>query len=85
MLTPAKIALATALIAITGSVALAQEFDPNLANRYPAYADPTGSPAVIRSAAARLRTRDVARPAPTHLRTRAVALPTVQSAGQSSR
>jgi hypothetical protein len=84
MLTPAKIALATALVAITSSVALAQEFDPNLANRYPAYADPTGSPAVIRSAPARLRTRAVARSAPTHLRARAVALPTVQSGRQAS-
>lgn len=35
-----KIALAAALIAGTASVAMAQGFDPNLANRYPADADP---------------------------------------------
>jgi hypothetical protein len=40
MLTKTKIALAAMIIAATSSVALAQEFDPNLANRYPAYADP---------------------------------------------
>ena len=40
MLTPAKIALATTLVAITTSVAFAQDFDPNLANRYPGYAEP---------------------------------------------
>ena len=32
-----KIALITALVIGTGSVALASEFDPNLANRYPTY------------------------------------------------
>jgi len=35
-----KIALITALVIGTGSVALANEFDPNLANRYPGYAAP---------------------------------------------
>ncbi len=35
-----KIALITALVIGTGSVALATEFDPNLANRYPSYAAP---------------------------------------------
>ena len=35
-----KIALITALVIGTGSVALANEFDPNLANRYPSYAAP---------------------------------------------
>ena len=35
-----KIALITALVIGTGSVALASEFDPNLANRYPTYARP---------------------------------------------
>jgi hypothetical protein len=39
MLTKTKIVLAAALFAATSSVAMAQ-FDPNLANRYPAYADP---------------------------------------------
>lgn len=33
-----KTALVTALILGTASVAMATEFDPNLANRYPAYA-----------------------------------------------
>jgi hypothetical protein len=40
MMTKTKIALAAALVAATSSVAFAQEFDPNLANRYPAYANP---------------------------------------------
>ena len=40
MLTKTKIALAAVLFAGTASIASAQEFDPNLANRYPAYADP---------------------------------------------
>lgn len=36
-----KIALITALLIGTGSVAFAEDgFDPNLANRYPAYAAP---------------------------------------------
>ena len=35
-----KIALAAALFAATSTVALAQDFDPNLANRYPGYAAP---------------------------------------------
>jgi hypothetical protein len=35
-----KIALITALVIGTGSVALATEFDPNLANRYPSYSVP---------------------------------------------
>ena len=35
-----KIALITALVIGTASVALADEFDPNLANRYPSYAAP---------------------------------------------
>ena len=40
MLTKTKIALATALFAATSSVAMAQGFDPNMANRYPSYAAP---------------------------------------------
>jgi hypothetical protein len=43
MLTKTKIALAAMIVAATSSVALAQEFDPNLANRYPAYADPVAA------------------------------------------
>jgi hypothetical protein len=65
-----RIALATALVALTTSVALAQDFDPNLANRYPAYADPIGSHVVMRSA-------------PVRLQSRSVALPTGQAQGQS--
>ncbi len=37
MLTKTKLALAIALVAGTASVALAQDADPNLLNRYPAY------------------------------------------------
>ena len=37
MLTKTKIALAAVLLAGTASIASAQEFDGNLANRYPAY------------------------------------------------
>ena len=60
MLTKTKIALATALVALTGSVALAQEFDPNLANRYPAYADPVGPAGAMRTAPVKLlQGRDV--------------------------
>jgi hypothetical protein len=43
MLTKTRIALAAMIVAATSSVALAQEFDPNLANRYPAYADPVAA------------------------------------------
>ena len=43
MLTKTKIALAATLFAATSSVALAQGFDPNMANRYPGYANPTAS------------------------------------------
>ena len=49
MLTKTKIVLATALFAATSSAALAQGFDPNMANRYPSYAAPVapvGQPAV---------------------------------------
>src|SRR5213075_1288267 len=62
MLTKTKVALATALVALTSSVAFAQDFDPNLANRYPAYADSIGSPSMIRSTPVQLRTRDAALP-----------------------
>ena len=40
MLTKTKIALAAVLVAATASVATAQEFDPNLANRYPTFNGP---------------------------------------------
>jgi hypothetical protein len=39
MFTKTKIALAAAVLAATSTVTFAQ-FDPNLANRYPSYADP---------------------------------------------
>ncbi|HKS64864.1 MAG TPA: hypothetical protein VJT13_24405 [Xanthobacteraceae bacterium] len=39
-MTKTKIALAAVLVAATASLASAQEFDPNLANRYPAYNGP---------------------------------------------
>ena len=35
-----KIVLTTALVLATASTAMAFDFDPNLANRYPAYATP---------------------------------------------
>jgi len=43
MLTKTKIALAAALVAGTSSLAAAQGFDPNLANRYPGLANPTAA------------------------------------------
>ena len=42
-MTKIKIALAAALVAGTASAALAQGFDPNPANRYPAYAGANGA------------------------------------------
>jgi hypothetical protein len=42
-MTTTKIALALALIAGSASVASAQGFDPNPANRYPSYATPAGA------------------------------------------
>ena len=39
-MTKTKIALAAALFAATSSAAFAQGFDPNMANRYPGYAQP---------------------------------------------
>jgi len=39
-MTKTKITLAAVLVAATASLASAQEFDPNLANRYPAYNGP---------------------------------------------
>ena len=42
MLTKTKIALAVALVAGSASIASAQGFDPNPANRYPSYATPEG-------------------------------------------
>jgi hypothetical protein len=42
MLTKTKIALVAALVAGSATVASAQGFDPNPANRYPSYAAPGG-------------------------------------------
>ena len=49
MLTKTKIVLATALFAATSSAALAQGFDPNMANRYPGYAAPEAYGYVVSS------------------------------------
>ena len=55
MFTKTKIAVASALVALTGSVALAQDsFDPNLANRYPAYANPIGPQGAMQTAPVKL-------------------------------
>jgi hypothetical protein len=64
MLTNTKIALAAMIVAATSSVALAQEFDPNLANRYPAYANPVAAAphGTFQSAPVRLQSRSVALP-----------------------
>ena len=43
MSTKTRIALAVTLVLGTTSLALAQEFDGNLANRYPAYVEPYNS------------------------------------------
>jgi hypothetical protein len=68
-MTKIKIAIAAALFAATSSTAFAQGFDPNMANRYPSYANPV-APAVhatthtrtLQSAPVRLQQRDVALP-----------------------
>ena len=52
-----KTILATLVVLGSASLAQAQEFDPNLANRYPAYAEP-----VHAGAAHSLQSRDVALP-----------------------
>jgi len=55
-----KIALITALVIGTGSVALADEgFDPNLANRYPSYANPVAPTAQARAPHASLHSAPV--------------------------
>ena len=52
MLTKTKIALGATLFGATSSVAMAQGFDPNMANRYPAFA---GAVQTFQSAPVRLR------------------------------
>jgi hypothetical protein len=54
MFTKSKIAVASALVALTGSVALAQDLVPNLASRYPAYVNPIGPQGAMRSAPVKL-------------------------------
>jgi hypothetical protein len=53
-MTKIRIALVAALLAGSASAALAQDFDPNLANRYPAYAG-AGGVQTFQSAPVRLR------------------------------
>ena len=57
-----KIVLTAALILATASAAMAFEFDPNLANRYPAYANPAATHGTFQSAPVRLQSRNVALP-----------------------
>ena len=65
MLTKNKIALAAALLVGTASTALATGFDPNLANRYPSYAEPRASaPQNVQNVSA---TRNTLRSAPVRL------------------
>ena len=61
-MTKTKIALAAALFAVTSSAALAQGFDPNMANRYPSLASPGVSQPVLRTAPVGLQHRNVALP-----------------------
>ena len=42
-----KIVLTTALVLATASAAMAYDFDPNLANRYPSYAAPQAQSAPV--------------------------------------
>ena len=44
------IAIAAVLLASTASAAMAQEFDPNLGNRYPAYNEPVAAMPTLHSA-----------------------------------
>jgi hypothetical protein len=59
MLTKTKIALAATLFAATSSVAMAQGFDPNMANRYPSYAAPITSAPQATAPRGTLRTAPV--------------------------
>jgi hypothetical protein len=66
MLTKTKIALAAALIVGSASAAMASgEFDPNLANRYPAYNEPVAG--TFQSAPVSLERRGHLRSAPVRL------------------
>jgi hypothetical protein len=91
-MTKMKIALAAVLFAAASSAALAQGFDPNLANRYPGYAEPNTygysasgklgaiqSPAIHSSQVNRKKHSNVRLPAAV-LEQRDVALPTTGAA-----
>ena len=45
MFTKTKTAIVAGLLAVTSTAALAQNFDPDPANRYPSYASPAGAAA----------------------------------------
>ena len=60
MTTTTKLAIAAAMFVGATTFASAQGFDPNLANRYPAYANPTG-PDAQRSAQVGLQHNSVHR------------------------
>lgn len=85
MLTKTKIAFAAALFAATSSVAFAQGFDPNLANRYPSYADPVAPAARVATQTRTLQSAPV-RLQQHSLQQRNVALPnrTVTAPGDDS-
>jgi hypothetical protein len=74
MLTKTKLALAAVLVAGTASLAVAQEADPNLLNRYPAYNGANGvsdaatiTPGEFQSAPVALRQGRILRTAPVAL------------------
>jgi hypothetical protein len=60
MLTKTKIALVAGLVALTSTAALAQNFDPDPANRYPAYASPEGAAAPYLGVVDKRASQDVA-------------------------
>ena len=67
MLTKTKIALAAALIAGTTSVAFADGFDPNLANRYPSNNESVAAQGTYRTAPVALSRNGHLRSAPVRL------------------
>ena len=92
MNTKTKLALAAVLFAGTTSFAAAQGFDPNMANRYPAYANPAAAAPhasahqnrTLQSAPVGLYQGRAYRSAPTErYQTRDVALPSNQAGSNS--
>jgi hypothetical protein len=73
-----KIALAAMILATTGAVAFAEGFDPDLANRYPGYANPVAASRTFQSAPVRLQSRNVALPTGQSLSTGQVRIPAAQ-------